>query len=66
MELLFPDGDYIFQDDTSCIRRIPAVTKFVKENVPERVEVCDQAVKMDNVWPIENLWSIIRQELSKY
>ena len=21
---------------------------------------------MDDVWPIENLWSIIRQELSKY
>ena len=28
--------------------------------------VNDQVVKMDDVWPIENLWDIIRQELSKY
>ena len=30
------------------------------------VEIDDQAVKMDDVWPIENLWSIIRQDLCKY
>ncbi len=63
---LFPNDDYIFQDDTSRIHRTPAVRKFVEENIPERIEVSDQAVKMDDVWPIENLWSIIRRELSKY
>ena len=63
---MFPNDDYIFQDHTSRIHRTSAVRKFVEENIPERIEVSDQAVKMDDVWPIENLWSIIRQELSKY
>jgi hypothetical protein len=66
MNQLFPNNDYIFQDDTSRIHRTPAVRQFVEENIPERIEVSDQAAKMDDVWPIENLWSIIRQELSKY
>ena len=63
---LFPNDDYIFQDDVSRILRTSAVKKFVEENmIPERIEVSDQAVKMDDVWPIENLWSIIQRELSK-
>jgi hypothetical protein len=66
LKQLFPNDDYIFEDDTSRIHRTPAVRKFVAENIPERIEVSDQAVKMDDVWPIENLWSTIRQELSKY
>ena len=66
IEPLFPNDDYIFQDDTSRIHRTPAVIKFVEENIPERIDVNDQAAKMDDVWPIENLWSIIRQELNKY
>jgi len=66
MEQLFPDNDYIFQDDTSRIHRTPAVRTFVEENIPERIDIDDQAVKMDDVWSIENLWSIIRQELSHY
>ena len=44
MERLFPDNDYIFQDDTSCIHRTPAVRTFVQENTPERIEIDDQAV----------------------
>ncbi len=32
---LFPNDDYIFQDDTSRIHRTPAVRKFVEENIPE-------------------------------
>ncbi|CAF1331480.1 unnamed protein product [Rotaria sordida] len=66
MEQLFPDNDYIFQDDTSRIHRTPPVLKFVEENMPQRIDINDQAVKMDDVWPIENLWSIIRNDLSKY
>ena len=66
IEQLFPHDDYIFQDDTSRIHRTPAVIKFVEENIPGRIDVNDQAMKMDDVWPIENLWSIIQQELSKY
>lgn len=66
MEELFPNKDYIFQDDTSRIHRTSAVVKFVEENMPERIDINEQAVKMDDVWPIENLWSIIRDDLSKY
>ena len=48
MEQLFPDKDYIFQDDTSRIHRTTAVIKFVEEHVPDRIEVSDQAVKMND------------------
>ena len=60
IEHLFPDNDYIFQDDTSSIHRTPAVIQIVEENTPERIDVNEQASKMDDVW------SIVRQELSKY
>ncbi|CAF3468809.1 unnamed protein product [Rotaria sp. Silwood2] len=38
---LFPNDDYIFQDDTSRIYRTPVVRKFVEENISERIEVSD-------------------------
>ncbi|CAF1624735.1 unnamed protein product [Rotaria sp. Silwood1] len=66
MQQLFPDNDYIFEDDTSRIHHTAAVKKFVEENIPDRIDFDDQAVKMDDVWPIENFWSIIRQELDEY
>ncbi|CAF2840204.1 unnamed protein product [Rotaria sp. Silwood2] len=66
MNQLFPGNDYIFQDDTSSIHRSLAVIKFVEENIPECIDIDDKVAKMDDIWPIEKLWSIIRQDLSKY
>lgn len=60
MEELFPNEEYIFQDDTSRMHRTSSGIQFVEENIPERVDVDNQAVKMDNVWSIENMWSIIQ------
>ncbi len=39
----------IFQDDTSRIHRTLAVRTFVEENILERIDIDDQAVKMDDV-----------------
>ncbi len=41
---MFPNDDYIFKDDTSRIHRTSTVRKFVEENIPERMEVSDQAI----------------------
>ncbi|CAF1513443.1 unnamed protein product [Rotaria sordida] len=55
MKKLFPDNDHIFQDNASPIHRTSAVTKLVKENIRERIDIDDRTVKMDDVWQIENL-----------
>ncbi|CAF3718705.1 unnamed protein product [Rotaria sp. Silwood1] len=49
MKQLFPDNDYIFENDTSRIHRTPGVTNFVEENIPERINIDDQATKMDDI-----------------
>ena len=67
IEQLFPDDEYFFQNDTSRIHRPPDFIRFVvEENIPGRININDQAMKIDDVWPIESLWSVIQQELSKY
>ncbi len=33
--------------------------------MPSRIMPEDQASKLDDVWPIENIWSIIEMELMK-
>ncbi|CAF4960996.1 unnamed protein product [Rotaria sp. Silwood1] len=49
MKQLFPDNDYIFENDTSRIHRTSGVTNFVEENIPERINIDDQAAKMDDI-----------------
>ena len=63
---LSPHDDYIVQGDTSRIHRTLSVLKFVEENILGRIDDNDQAMKMDDVWSIENLWSNIQQELSMH
>ena len=41
------------------------ILKFIESYLPGRVPVDAAPPKMDDVWPIENVWSIIRTKLSK-
>lgn len=58
-EKVDPDYDYIFQDDCDSIHHVQLVLDFIGENIPDRIMPLDQALKLDDVWPIENIWSII-------
>jgi len=59
------DRDYIYQDDCESIHRAGSVIEFIEENMPNRIPPEYQAPKLDDEWPIENVWSIIRTELKK-
>ncbi|CAF3991926.1 unnamed protein product [Rotaria sp. Silwood1] len=65
IEEVYPHRDYIFQDDCDSIHRAKHVLDFIDENMPDRIMPMDQASKLDDVWPIENIWSIIRTKLMK-
>ncbi len=39
--------------------------EFIKENMQNRIMPEYQALKLDNIWPIENIWAIIRMKLMK-
>jgi hypothetical protein len=41
------------------------VIDFIDENTPDRIMPAHQASKLDDVWPIENVWSIVRTKLMK-
>jgi len=65
IEEVYPDYDYIFQDDCDSIHRAKCVIDFIDENTPDRIMPAHQASKLDDVWPIENVWSIVRTKLMK-
>ena len=65
IEEVYPDCGYIFQDDCDSIHRAKLVLDFIDKNMPDRIMPVDQASKLDDVWPIENIWSIIRLKLMK-
>jgi len=63
IEEIYMDKDYIYQDDWNSIHRVTITLNFIEENMPSRIRPEDQASKLDDVWPIENVWSIIEMEL---
>ncbi|CAF4081359.1 unnamed protein product [Rotaria sp. Silwood2] len=65
IEQIYPNNDYIYQDDCDSIHRSKDVLEFIEKNIPDRIMPMDQASKLDDVWPIENVWSIIRTKLVK-
>ncbi|CAF2687660.1 unnamed protein product [Rotaria sp. Silwood2] len=65
IEQIYPNNDYIYQDDCDSIHRSKDVLEFIEKNIPDRIMPMDQASKLDDVWPIENVWSIIRTKLMK-
>lgn len=52
-----------FQDDEATIHRTKKALKKVSELFENRIEIDDQAPKLDDVWPIENVWGILAEKL---
>ena len=65
VKAVYPAGDAIFQDDGATIHRAGVALQAVKETFNHRLEPKDQANKMADVWPIENIWSIVKTKLDE-
>lgn len=62
---VYPEGDAVFQDDGATIHRAASSLAAVAETFKFRLSPDDQANKMADVWPIENVWSIIKSRLDQ-
>lgn len=61
---IYPEGNAIYQDDGASIHRTPGSLNKVNELFNRRVDVKYQAAKCDDLWPIENVWGIIKERLA--
>ena len=60
---VYPAGDAIFQDDGATIHRAAVSLQAVEATFNHRLKPKDQANKMADVWPIKNIWSIVKTKL---
>ena len=62
---LYPRGHTEWQDDCATIHRIDVGLTAVFNNFSHRIPYELQSPKMAYVWPIVNIWSILKQDLEK-
>ncbi|CAF2957771.1 unnamed protein product [Rotaria sp. Silwood2] len=59
----FDDLHVIFQDDQDRKQRMQVALNAVNHVFPNRIEPKDCAAKLADVWPIENVWGILKEKL---
>ena len=62
---VYPEGNAIFQDDAASIHRTDAALQTVSDTFHFRLEHSSQAPKTADIWPIENVWGMIKSKVSK-
>lgn len=62
---LYPRGNAIWQDDPATIHRAKIALEAVARNFKERIPHDLQASKMADVWPIENVWAILKSDVKQ-
>lgn len=60
---LFPDNNYIFQDDGAPCHRAKTVATWIKENKIRALE--NWPGQSPDINPIENLWNLMKQAVRK-
>jgi hypothetical protein len=55
--------DIIFQDDQDGKQRTQVAMNVVSEFFDERIEPEDGDAKLADVWPIENVWGILKEKV---
>ena len=65
MSEVYADGTAIFQDDGASIHIAEISLGAVRDTFETRVNPTLQAPKMADIWPIENVWGIIKDKVAK-
>lgn len=65
IDAFYPNGDCIFQDDNATIHRSRLSLKAVEETFENRLDPKIQASKMADIYPIENVWSIVKTKVDE-
>ena len=65
VEDLYPEGDAIWQDDPASIHRCAAALAAVNDSFNRRLDHEVQCPKFSDVWPIENVWGIVKERVSQ-
>lgn len=55
--------NYIWQDDPDTKHRTLGALKLISNTFKQRIDTNEQSAKMADIWPIENIWGIIRGKL---
>ena len=61
---LYPDGSAVWQDDPATIYRCQVALSAV-EVFAQRLDHKKQYPKFSDVWPIENVWGIVKERVAK-
>ena len=56
-------SELIWEDDPDNKHRTHNVINTIDNFFAQRINIKEQSPKMADVWPIENVWSIIREKL---
>ena len=62
---VYPDGSGIFQDDGATIHRARISMDVVRETFNHCLSADDQSSKQADIWPIENVWGIVKAKIDK-
>jgi hypothetical protein len=62
---LYHKVDVIWQDDADPKHRSRYALEKIDEMFYERIEPEEQASKMADIWPIENVWGYIKEKLEE-
>ncbi len=63
IDMLFPDVNVIWQDDTDSKHRSSYALSKIDELFYECVTPDEEASKMADIWPIENVWGYIKEKI---
>ena len=64
-KVLFPRGDGVWQDDPATIHRCADAISAVQESFNFRIPHDKQSAKMADVWPIENVWAVVKDKVKE-
>jgi hypothetical protein len=66
IDTLYPDVNVIWQDDMDSKHRSSYALNKIDELFCERITHDEEASKMADIWPIENIWGYIKEKIDEH